>query len=195
MRNFFHTFTAVMSLICWSNFIKITSQARFKCMHVHCPPILMKFSMFFCIRRVIYEKKWLQITTPYTLCLTCVIALQIHHSIEPTSMPVLLYTFHIKIIFQNLKQQLLRYYICMGHTKKSNCALTLLLFQCSEWVRRGAQCLFHLNLTQVSLPSNVNRWWKLGQWKWKVLHCINRVAHKCCHLASMSCVLGCWPFR
>ena len=48
------------------------------------------------------RKKWLKITTPTTLCLTCVIALQIHHNTEPTGMPVLLYSFHIKRIFQNL---------------------------------------------------------------------------------------------
>ena len=70
------------------------------------------------------KKKWLKITTPTTLCITCVIALLIHHSTEPTSMPVLLYSFHIKIIFQNLMTQLLRYYIRMGHTRKSDCALT-----------------------------------------------------------------------
>ena len=38
----------------------------------------------------------------YTLPI-CVIALQIHHSIEPTSLPVLLYSIHIKRMFRNLK--------------------------------------------------------------------------------------------
>ncbi len=49
------------------------------------------------------RQKWLKITTPTTFCLTRVIALQIHHSTEPTSMPVLLYSSHIRIFFQNLK--------------------------------------------------------------------------------------------
>ena len=45
----------------------------------------------------------LKITTTTTLCLKCVIALQVHHSTEPNSMSVLLYSLHIKIIFLNLK--------------------------------------------------------------------------------------------
>ena len=40
-------------------------------------------------------------------------------------MLVLLYSFHIKRIFSKYQMtQLLRYYIRMGWTRKSNCALT-----------------------------------------------------------------------
>ena len=70
---------------------------------LQCPSILTKFSMFFSGSAGSGKNKWLKITTPTTLCLTCVITLQIHHSTEPTKMPALLYSFHIKKILQNLK--------------------------------------------------------------------------------------------
>jgi len=46
------------------------------------------------------RKKWQTITTPTTLCLSCVITLHIHRRTEPTSMPVLRYSFHMQLFFK-----------------------------------------------------------------------------------------------
>jgi len=66
-----------------------------------------------------HKKKLLNITTPITLCLTRVITLHIHHSTESTSMPALLHPVSHNVSKSQMTQ-LLRYYIRMTHTRKSD---------------------------------------------------------------------------